>query len=104
VAASPPNFKTLTPSTHNKKMIPAGNPPAAHQPPPASSSLSATIAVDPHLWLEDVLGESQLAWVERCNARCLDDVGDPRGTDCYSRIKDILDSKVREEGGFFWNS
>ena len=59
---------------------------------------------DPYLWLEDVLGESQLAWVERCNARCLDDVGDPRGTECYSRIKDILDSKVREEGGFFWNS
>ncbi len=78
-------------------MIPPGNPPAAHHPSAPSSS-PTTVAVDPHLWLEDVLGESQLAWVERCNARCLDDVGDPRGTDCYERIKDILDSKVRDEG------
>jgi hypothetical protein len=63
-----------------------------------SSSIATTSssAVDPHLWLEDVLGERQLSWVEECNAQCLRDVGDPRDTRCYGRIKDILDSKVRE--------
>lgn len=54
---------------------------------------AAAAAADPHLWLEEVLGEKQLAWVEKCNKGCLVDVGDPKETDSYKRIKDILDSK-----------
>jgi len=58
-----------------------------------ASSASAASPVDPHLWLENILGEKQLAWVEQCNRRCLDHVGDPKETASYQRIKDILDSK-----------
>jgi prolyl oligopeptidase PreP (S9A serine peptidase family) len=53
------------------------------------------MTADPHLWLEDVLGKDQLAWVERCNKQCLSDIGDPKVTPCFTRILDILDSKVR---------
>jgi prolyl oligopeptidase PreP (S9A serine peptidase family) len=69
-------------------MIPPVNPSSS------SAAAAASSIVDPHLWLEDVLGESQLAYVEECNTRCLDDVGDPRETENYGRIKDILDSKA----------
>ena len=51
---------------------------------------------DPHLWLEDVLGERPLSWVAEVNKKCIDDVGDPKETESYKRIKDILDSKVRD--------
>ena len=50
-------------------------------------------SADPHLWLEDVLGEKQLQWVEQCNKKCIDTVGDPKQTQTYTRIKSILDSK-----------
>lgn len=49
---------------------------------------------DPHLWLEDVLGEKQLEWVEKCNKIAIDAIGDPKQTETYKRIKSILDSKV----------
>jgi len=61
-----------------------------------NATTAAAAAADPHLWLEEVLGEKQLAWVEKCNKGCLVDVGDPKETDSYKRIKDILDSKVRQ--------
>ena len=57
------------------------------------------MTADPHLWLEDVLGKDQLAWVERCNAQCLSDIGDPKVTPCFTRILDVLDSKVRRSVG-----
>jgi len=59
----------------------------------AASSAAAAAAADPHLWLEDVLGERQLAWVEDVNKKCIDAVGDPKETEAYERIKAILDSK-----------
>ena len=52
-----------------------------------------TAADDPHIWLEDVLGEKQLEWVEKCNKKCIETVGDPKETETYQRIKSILDSK-----------
>ena len=73
------------------KMSPSNNPPSN------GSTICATAqgTADPHLWLEDVLGEKPLAWVEEVNKKCIDDVGDPKETESYKRIKDILDSKVR---------
>ena len=61
----------------------------------APSAPPAATAGDPHAWLEDVLGERQLAWVDDVNKKCIDHVGDPKGTECYRRIKSILDSKDR---------
>jgi len=46
---------------------------------------------DPHFWLEEVLGEKQLAWVEEKNKQCLDQVGDPKETPTFERIKSILE-------------
>ena len=58
-----------------------------------SSATSSAASADPHIWLEDVLGEKQLAWVDGVNRKCIDHVGDPKGTESYRRIKSILDSK-----------
>ena len=66
-------------------------PSTAMAPPPPLPSA----AVDPHAWLEDVLGAKPLAWVEEGNRRAIADVGDPKETACYTTIKEILDSKVR---------
>jgi len=68
--------------------------------PNADASTAATAAVtatetaaDPHAWLEDVLGAKQLDWVEKCNQKCIETVGEPKETEAYTRIKNILDSK-----------
>ena len=50
---------------------------------------------DPHVWLEDVLGDKPLAKVEELNAACLSEVGDPKETPAYRKIKSILDSKEK---------
>ena len=46
---------------------------------------------DPHFWLEDVLGEKQLAWAEERNKHCIAQVGDPKETKAFERIKAILE-------------
>jgi len=48
---------------------------------------------DPHVWLEDILGEKPLEWVAERNALCIGAVGDPEKTAAYARILGILDSK-----------
>ena len=69
---------------------------------------------DPHRWLEDVLGDRPLAWVEGKNKECIKAVGDVTKTgDTYGRILSILDSKdkippiyrigTEEDGGMFYN-
>ena len=58
-----------------------------------SSATSSAASADPYIWLEDVLGEKQLAWVDGVNRKCIERVGDPKGTESYRRIKSILDSK-----------
>ena len=42
--------------------------PLMAQAPAASASAAAPVADDPHLWLEDVLGDKALAWVRERNA------------------------------------
>jgi len=60
------------------------------------ASAFANEPVDPHLWLEEVTGEKQLAWVRDRNAACVTALA---GTDRFkaleSRIRGILDSKER---------
>ncbi|EJK64979.1 hypothetical protein THAOC_14228, partial [Thalassiosira oceanica] len=66
---------------------------AGMAPPATSSAATAATAGDPHVWLEDVLGEKPLAWVDEVNRKCIDYVGDPKATGTYRRIKSVLDSK-----------
>lgn len=69
---------------------------------PGNAPDAAAAPADPHLWLEDVLGEKQLAWVEEENRKCIAAVGDPKETESYARIKAILDSKVSERFAGRW--
>lgn len=48
---------------------------------------------DPHKWLEEVLGEKALEWVEARNAESIGALGDPKETELFRRILAILDSK-----------
>lgn len=67
--------------------------------------------IDPHLWLEDVLGKTALTWVERKNKQCIHAIGDPTKTQTFKRILSILDSKdkiphlyrIGGDGGLFYN-
>lgn len=56
------------------------------------------MSVDPHVWLEDVLGEKPLQWVRERNEACIASVGDPLKTNSYKRILGILDSKDKIPG------
>jgi prolyl oligopeptidase len=62
-------------------------------PPSSTTALTAAAVDDPYLWLEDVLDNKCLDWVNRVNAACLSLVGDPKKSEIYTRIKSILDSK-----------
>ena len=50
---------------------------------------------DPYLWLEDVEGETSLDWVRQANDKCLEALGNPKGTESYERILKVLESKDR---------
>ena len=50
-------------------------------------------ALDPHKFLEDVLGRASMAWVEARNAETVAAVGDPKATATFERILGILDAK-----------
>ncbi|AXA90329.1 prolyl oligopeptidase family protein [Massilia sp. YMA4] len=73
------------------------------------SNRSAGAADDPHLWLEDVDGAAQLAWVGERNTVALDELeADPGYPALRERLQTILDSKeripyVRKHGQFFYN-
>lgn len=65
---------------------------------------------DPHIWLEDVLGEKSLSWVREQNQSAVSAIGDPEKTDAYKRILAILTSKDKipsitriGNGGQFYN-
>lgn len=69
-------------------------------------------ANDPHKFLEDVLGEDSLKWVNERNADCISKFGDPTLTEDYKRILAILDSKDKipsvaqignPENGMYYN-
>jgi prolyl oligopeptidase len=78
-------------------------------PAPAAAAPAIDEAADPHLWLEDVLGDTALDWVRARNAesrRVLE--AWPRFAGTRAQIRAILDSKeqiptVARRGDWFWN-
>lgn len=64
---------------------------------------------DPYLWLEEVEGDAQLAWVRERNAVALAELqADPRYPALRARLQTILDSKeripyVRKHGPYLYN-
>ena len=64
-------------------------------PHPRAADMSDT-PPDPHLWLEDVTGESPLQWVRERNAECVATLAkDETFTNLEGRLLAILDSKER---------
>jgi len=62
--------------------------------PPAA--LHAADAVDPYLWLEDILGDKSIAWVKEQNAKTLEELeAVPVYGPVYERTLSILDSQDR---------
>ena len=64
----------------------------AQAPTPATSTAPA----DPHLWLEEVLGDKPLAWVKQHNAVTTKELeARPGFPALQARLKTILNSKER---------
>ena len=61
-----------------------------------TASLGADVADDPYVWLEDVHGEKQLAWVKERNEVALKQLkGDPDYQKNYDAILAVLDATDR---------
>ena len=77
----------------------------AQAPTPAA----ATAPADPHLWLEEVLGDKPLAWVKQHNAVTTKKLeARPGFSALQARLKTILNSKERipyvsKEGEYYYN-
>ena len=75
----------------------------------ASAAVLATDSDDPHLWLEDVLGDKALAWVRERNAQSRKVIEAwPQFTQTRDQLRAVLDSKeqipgVVRRGDWFWN-
>lgn len=64
--------------------------------PQSPSTAAAATPDDPHLWLEDVLGENALAWVRERNARTLGELAEADAfTNLESALLTILDDDQR---------
>ena len=98
------------------RLAPPGRPggclPGQTRPVPgrrARARVPATCPHDPHLWLEDVLGEDQLAWVREQNARTDAELaGDDDFAGCTDGVRGVLDSDdnipfVRKVGDYLYN-
>ena len=87
--------------------------PLMAQVPAASASAVAAVAAtdsdDPHLWLEDVLGDKALAWVRERNTQSRKVIEAwPQFTQTRDQLRAVLDSKeqipgVVRRGDWFWN-
>jgi len=64
---------------------------------PTTEAPAAT-ATDPHAFLEEVLSEDSLAWVDARNAACFSALGDPGETADYARLLSIMDSADKIPG------
>jgi prolyl oligopeptidase len=75
----------------------------------AQDIAAAPDASDPHLWLEDILGDQALAWVRARNAQSREVLEAwPRFDQTRAQLRAILDSKeqipgVVRRGDWFWN-
>ncbi|SFT75412.1 prolyl oligopeptidase family protein [Arthrobacter sp. ov118] len=85
-------------------------------PPPAPDQAAGTIPaagaapepVDENIWLEDIYGQEQLAWVREQNARTEELLEDAEYTDLEGRILEVLDSTDRipmvgKHGEWYYN-
>ena len=85
-------------------------------PPPAPGQAAGTIPaagaapepVDENIWLEDIYGQEQLAWVREQNARTEELLEDAEYTDLEGRILEVLDSTDRipmvgKHGEWYYN-
>ncbi len=89
-----------------------GSLPAAAQAPapkPASTPAPMNTDTDPHLWLEDVMGERALAWVRERNRETETELmARPGFAEREKAIREVLDSRdripmVSRIGGHFYN-
>lgn len=87
----------------------AAAPASGEDPPMPPSPAAAPSSEDPHLWLEDVLGENALAWVRERNARTLGELAEADAfTDLEASLLKILDDDQRiptvvQRGDHFYN-
>src|SRR6478752_7278604 len=68
----------------------------------------ASLAPDPHLWLEDVTGDDALDWVRRHNEPTLADLGDAEFEAMRAEALEVLDTDaripyVRRRGEYLYN-
>ena len=76
-----------------------------------SGSVPAATAPEPtdeNIWLEDIYGEEQLAWVKEQNSRTEDLLGDAEYSELEARILEVLDSTDRiamvgKRGDWYYN-
>jgi prolyl oligopeptidase len=77
--------------------------------PTAAALADASAAEDPHLWLEDILGDRALDWVRARNAESRKVLEAwPRFSQTREQVRAILDSReqiptVTRRGDWFWN-
>ncbi|XAS68472.1 prolyl oligopeptidase family serine peptidase [Micrococcaceae bacterium Sec5.7] len=83
---------------------------ADHTPAPGQASASGTAhePTDENIWLEDIYGEQQLAWVREQNARTEDLLEDADYARLEGDILEVLDSTdkiamVGKRGGWYYN-
>ncbi len=85
----------------------AEQPPASGGPSGADSG-TAPEPVDENIWLEDIYGEEQLAWVREQNARTEELLEDAEYAELEGRILEVLDSTDRiamvgKHGDWYYN-
>lgn len=85
----------------------AEQPPASGGPSGANSG-TAPEPVDENIWLEDIYGEEQLAWVREQNARTEELLEDAEYAELEGRILEVLDSTDRiamvgKHGDWYYN-
>ncbi|MET1064419.1 MAG: S9 family peptidase, partial [Arthrobacter sp.] len=86
----------------------AAPPPASGLPTGAAAEATAPEPVDENIWLEEIYGEEQLAWVREQNARTEELLEDADYAELEGSILEVLDSTDRiamvgKHGGWYYN-
>lgn len=77
------------------KMCNPTSPETANEPTEAGAA--SNCADDPYIWLEEVESEQSLQFAKDSNAKCLEQLGDPKTSDTgtYQKVLDVLESDER---------
>jgi prolyl oligopeptidase len=86
----------------------ADHPPVPAHPSDTAEGPAAPEPVDENIWLEDIYGEQQLAWVREQNARTEELLEDAEYAGLEGRILEVLDSTDRiamvgKHGAWYYN-